>query len=121
MNRPPFISFFSFQKQLLENVGTEASVLFVSFLCVWLGIPQSLSSPQLSLHTPPSLCPSWTSARFNTLEAGERMTWEPALWLISALAWSCLPCCPLWLRSHEGLYGFERILQPVNSALLPQG
>jgi hypothetical protein len=57
------------------------------------------------------------------LEASKRMPREPAVWLISALAWSYLPFCPLWLRSHkgQGLYGFERILQPVNSALLPQG
>lgn len=42
----PFISFFSFLKKLLENVRSEASVVFVSSLGVWLGIPRT--SPFLS-------------------------------------------------------------------------
>lgn len=64
----PFISFFSFLKKLLENVRSEASVVFVSSLGVWLGIPRT--SPFLT-H-PTQVCPSWTSARYIMLEAGER-------------------------------------------------
>lgn len=83
---PPlrFISFFSFRKELLENVESGASVLFVSSFCVWLGIPQHLS-PQLSLHSPSSLAHPGPVQGI-MLEAGERgMTRERAVWLASDL------------------------------------
>lgn len=117
----PFISFFSFLKKLLENVRSEASVVFVSSLGVWLGIPRT--SPFLT--RPTQVCPSWTSARYIMLEAGERRAKdrEPAMWLASDPGLVLPSSCLLWLRSHagQGLYSLERILQPVNSTLLPQG